>query len=349
MKIGVGLKRAEQIYNVDYLRFLRQVGVTHIVGYKCEADQIPSSKYGYWSQEDLSAMCKHYKDNGLVLEGIENLPVHHWMKVLHDLPGREKQMDNIKYTIQNMGKTGIPVLGYNFSLTGCPERYDAFVGRAGVSSTEYDAEKHPQLYDRLPRRLTWNTVVDPDAEGYFDPVSRGEMKDRLYRFLDEVVPVAVESGVVLAAHPEDPPIPYIYSMGRVLITPEDFDEMLERYPTKYCSIEFCQGTFTEMGVDIYDVIRRYATADRIGYVHLRNVRGCLPKYHEVMIDDGDVDIARALTCYYESGYTGAFIPDHYPELAYQPNNDASLAYTVGYMRAVMKTLGIPIYGTDYED
>jgi len=98
MKIGVGLKRAEQIYNVDYLRFLRQVGVTHIVGYKCEADQIPSSKYGYWSQEDLSAMCKHYKDNGLVLEGIENLPVHHWMKVLHDLPGREKQMDNIKYT-----------------------------------------------------------------------------------------------------------------------------------------------------------------------------------------------------------------------------------------------------------
>ena len=138
-------------------------------------------------------------------------------------------------------------------------------------------------------------------------------------------------------------------MGRVLITPEAFEEMLERYPTRYCSIEFCQGTFAEMGVDIYSTIRRYASRDRIGYVHLRNVRGCLPKYHEAMIDDGDVDIARAISAYYESGYRGTFIPDHYPGLAGQSDNAASLAYTVGYMRAVMQTLGIPIWGTDYKD
>ena len=348
MKIAVGLKRSEQIYNTEYLRFLRQIGVTHVIGYACPEDQV-SSKDGYWSYEDLARMVKHYKDNGLVIDGIENLPPRLWLNILHNGPDRQREIDNVRRTIENMGKAGIPTLGYNFSLTGCPERYDEPVGRAGVSSVVYDEAKYPQKYKCMPRSMTWNSVIDPDAKGCFPPVSREEMRDRLYRFLDDVMPSAVDAKVALAAHPEDPPVPYIYSMGRVLITPGDFDEMLARYDTPYCSVEFCQGTFTEMGVDIYDTIRHYAEMGRIAYVHMRNVAGKLPRYAEVMIDDGDVDMARAFRTYYEAGYRGSFIPDHYPELSAMTDNAASLAFTIGYMRGTLMAAGIPIWGRDYVD
>ena len=48
-------------------------------------------------------------------------------------------------------------------------------------------------------------------------------------------------------------------------------------------------------VDIYDAIARFASQDRIGYVHFRNVVGRAPNYHEVFLDEGDVDMFKALT------------------------------------------------------
>ena len=48
------------------------------------------------------------------------------------------------------------------------------------------------------------------------------------------------------------------------------------------------------GVDVYAAIARFARQDRIGYVHFRNVVGRVPSYREAFIDDGDVDMPRAL-------------------------------------------------------
>jgi mannonate dehydratase len=349
MKVAVGLKPAEQIYDPTYLQFLRQIGVTHILGFKYDESVLPSAKDGYWSYEDLSRLANHFKDNGLILEGIENfLPVH-WYKVLMDLPGREAQMDNLKRTITNMGKAGIPIMGYNFSAGGVIGRFSAPVGRGGTYSVSFDPEGHPFEDAPIPRSMAWGQVVDPDATGVYPPISREEMKDRLYRFLDEMLPVCADAGVALAAHPEDPPIPYMRHAGRVLITPEDYEEMFRRFPTPYCTAEFCQGTFTEMGVDVYDTIRRFASANRISYVHLRNVHGVVPKYDEMLIDDGDINMAKAMKAYHDGGYTGAFIPDHYPELAGISTPHATVAFAIGYVRALMKALDIPIYGTDYVD
>lgn len=349
MKIAVGMKRPAQIFNTEYLRFLRQIGVTHVYGYKYDTDVLPSAKNGYWSYEDLVGLKKHFADNGLVLEGIENFVPLHWHKILRDEPGREEQLENVKRSIRNMGRAGINIMGYHFSLTGCPERYDEEVGRGGVNSTVYDAAKYPEKYEYYPKRMTWGAVVEPDAEGYFPAISREEIRDRKYRFLEEILPVAEEAGVQMAEHPEDPPVPYIYNIGRVLVTPEDYDHMIARFPSPSNMIEFCQGTFTEMGCDIYETIRKYASAGRISYVHLRNVHGTVPHYEERVIDDGDVNMAEALRAYRDSGYTGAFIPDHYPELIGADIHYAGVAHTIGYIRGLMKGLDIPIWGEDYKD
>ena len=42
--------------------------------------------------------------------------------------------------------------------------------------------------------------------------------------------------------------------------------------------------------DIYETVDNYSRQQRLGYVHLRNVRGKVPHYRESFIDDGDVDV-----------------------------------------------------------
>lgn len=344
MKVAAGLRGADKILDKSYLQFLRQIGVTHIVCFMPDSDLIPSAKEGYWGAQDLIALKKHFADNGLALEAIENFLPIHWYKIIMDLPGQEKQLENVKRTIDAMGKAGIPIMGYNMSAAGVYGRATAPVGRGGAIASCFDPAVYPVDDSLIPRSMAWNRVLEPEAEGVYPGASREEMKGRLYRFLEKVLPVAQESGVQLAAHPEDPPIPYARGFGRVLISPQDYDEMLEKFPTRSCGIEFCQGTFTEMGVNVYDAIAHFAATGKIGYVHLRNVRGRVPSYHEALIDDGDVDMALALKLYHDNGFDGMVIPDHYPVMAGDATGMGSVAFSIGYIRGLLKAQKLPIWG-----
>ena len=59
--------------------------------------------------------------HGLELHAIENLYLAHWHDVLLDGPKKPLHLENVKTIVRNMGRAGIPVLGYNFSLPGVAE------------------------------------------------------------------------------------------------------------------------------------------------------------------------------------------------------------------------------------
>jgi len=60
-------------------------------------------------------------------------------------------------------------------------------------------------------------VYDPEAPpGTIGTATEEQMWQRLTDFLQAVVPVAAEAGVRLAAHPADPPVPTLRSMGRLV-------------------------------------------------------------------------------------------------------------------------------------
>ena len=82
-------------------------------------------------------------------------------------------------------------------------------------------------------------------------------------------------------------------------------------------------------------IETYAAQGKIGYVHLRNVKGKVPDYYETFIDDGDVDMVRALRLYHEHGFDGVLIPDHTPEMTCQAPWHAGMAYALGWMRGII--------------
>jgi mannonate dehydratase len=338
MKLGLGLY--DGMVNADNLRFAQQMSVTHIVAHLPTEKTFPSTKEGIWSYEDLHGLQRFVAQHGLTLEAIENFAPSHWDQILLDGPRRAQQMENLKQTIRNMGKAGIPIMGYCFSLAGVWGRVRGPYARGGAEAVGYiEAEAPPQT--PIPHGEVWNTrIADNAPPGDIGAVDLDTMWDRLRYFLEELVPVAEEAGVRLAAHPDDPPLPVLRGTARLITHPDAYQQLLDLVPSHANGLEFCQGTIAEMpdATDVYAVVRRYAATGRIHYVHFRNVRGKAPNYREVFIDEGDVDMIETLRIYRDHGYDGLFMPDHTPRTACDAPWHAGMAYALGYMRAAMTML-----------
>jgi mannonate dehydratase len=91
-------------------------------------------------------------------------------------------------------------------------------------------------------------------------------------------------------------------------------------------------------MDVYEAIETYTAAKKIAYVHFRNVKGKVPNYYEMFVDDGDVDMIQALRLYHKHGYDGVLIPDHTPGLECAAPWHAGMAYALGWMRAVISMI-----------
>jgi mannonate dehydratase len=88
--------------------------------------------------------------------------------------------------------------------------------------------------------------------------------------------------------------------------------------------------------DVYETVRKYASQNRIGYIHFRNVRGKVPEYSETFVDEGDIDMGEIIAILDEAGYDGVLIPDHTPELHCGAPWHAGMAFALGYMRALLQ-------------
>jgi mannonate dehydratase len=152
-----------------------------------------------------------------------------------------------------------------------------------------------------------------------------------------VWPVAERSGVRLAEHPDAPPLPTIRGTPRLLHQPRHLQELLDDHVSRANAIELCVGTLAESTEDdALAWIDRYAAAGRIGYVHLRNVRGKAPHYRETFIDEGDVDVLNVLRTLARYNFDGVVIPDHAPQMSCAAPWHAGMAFAMGYLRAAVR-------------
>lgn len=125
------------------------------------------------------------------------------------------------------------------------------------------------------------------------------------------------------------------------MNPLMINRVFEAVPSKNLGLLFCVGTRYESGVDIYDQIRLFSKMGKIFHVHFRNVRGTIPstcEYEEVALDEGDMDMFKILKALKASGYNGTLSPDHPTILIGDDKRRASLAYNIGYMRALLQAL-----------
>jgi hypothetical protein len=153
---------------------------------------------------------------GLQLAAIENLDPAHWHDILIDGPRRAQHIENVKTILRHMGEAGIPVLGYNFSIAGVAGRVSGPWARGGALTVGMDGP----VDDPIPLGTVWNMIVDPNAPPLPLPTAtHDQLWDRLRRFLDDVLPTAEAAGVRLAAHPDDPPLPFVRQQPRLVYQP----------------------------------------------------------------------------------------------------------------------------------
>lgn len=354
MKLGLGLYR--HMLTAENFRFARQAGATHIVAHLVDyfrgapdnprGGQPTGSDSGWglagdpgqlWTLEELVALRRAIEAEGLKLEAIENLDPAHWHDILLDGPRRAEHIANVQTIIRRMGEAGIPILGYNFSIAGVAGRITGNFARGQAESVGMDGP----LDRPIPRGMVWNMIYDPQAPaGTLDPITSDELWRRLSAFLADVLPVAEASGVKLAAHPDDPPLPTVRGQPRLVWQPHLYQRLIDLNPSPSNLLEYCIGTLAEMTEgDVYSATERYSSQGRLGYVHFRNVHGKAPHYKETFIDDGDIDMARILQILRRNRFDGVLIPDHTPHMSCAAPWHAGMAYAMGYMQAALKRVG----------
>jgi len=353
MKLGLGLYRHQ--LNADHFRFARQCGATHLIIHWVDyfrssrsnqpGDQPLGDDSGWglagdpdklWSEPELAAVKSEAEAHGLKIEAIENFDPAHWYDVLLDGPKKAPQMENLKTILRTVGRVGIPILGYNFSLAGVAGRIKGPFGRGEAEVVGVDGT----LDQPIPNGMVWNMVYDPQAApGALPAITHEELWRRHGEFLDALLPVAEAAGVTLAAHPDDPPTPTVRGQPRLVYQPQLYQRLIDRHASPRNGLEFCLGTLAEMtGGDLYASVDSYSRQRRIAYVHCRNVRGKVPHYWETFVDEGDVDMRRVLQILKRNGFDGVIIPDHAPQMTCAAPWHAGMAYTCGWLKATLDSL-----------
>lgn len=301
----------------DNLKLVSQVGVTHV-----------TIRYPGPGLDELLAVKKRVQAFGLEIAAIEGyLPIEN-VKLGNGL--FEQDVAEMKQLLANMETAGIPVACYNFmagtdwvrTKLDIPERGGAWV--TGFNLAE--AQQAVSLRDDV--ELIGSQIITAEELWY-----------NLERFLKEILPVAEKHGIILAMHPDDPPLDEFMGKARIMNTVESFERLMKLVDSPSNAICFCQGTFAEIGVDIPATIHRLGK--HIRYVHYRDIRGTKDNFVETFHDNGITNMYAAMKAYRQIGYDGPIRPDHVPQLVGE--EDGSPGYTMlgrlfafGYMRGLLQ-------------
>ena len=322
MKVGTQHGDSDAI-----LRVLAGFGVNHI------CSLLPSrSLDAAWSVDGLTRLRERVESHGLTLDMVP-LPLssseisrsENPAILLGKDPERNRQIDDICQMIRNTARAGIPSAKYNLTLIGIP-RTAPTRGRGGASYSTFvyaGATQDPPLTEAGP----------VNADLYWE---------RITYFLERVVPVAAEYKVKLACHPQDPGMPKgkgWRGVETVLGSVDGLKRFVSIAENPYHGLNFCQGTVSEMlekpGEQIFEVIRYFGERRKIFNVHFRNIAGGFLNFRETFIDDGDVDMLKAMRVYRDVGYDGMMMPDHVPTVEGDANRLQGFAFAFGYIKALI--------------
>jgi mannonate dehydratase len=305
------------------LKQIRQIpGMTGLMGfldYKAAGE--------VWTKEEIKSYIDDVHEAGLECEVIESVNVHEDIKM--GLPTRDKYIDAYIETIRNLALYGVKVIVYNFMPVFDWLRTDLarVIPEDGSNSLYFD---EAELKGMTPVQLVQNTIND--SHGFtlpgWEPERLSELETTLKRyeeldedklrqnykyFLDAIIPVCEETGIVMACHPDDPAWP-VFGLPRIAHSQEDFDKIVALHDSPANTVCLCTGSLgSNPANDIPKILRHFGEMKRIGCAHVRNVKYLGErKFREAshLSSDGNLDMYAIMKAIYETCPDIYIRPDH---------------------------------------
>ncbi len=281
----------------EIIQFCHQIGI-HDIQFNMfhGSPHLPGEKR--WEYMDLLQLRTACEDAGLRLNAIENTPIYFYDKIMLGLPGRDEQIEHMQATVRNLGRAGIPIFGYHFIATGVWRTSRTARARGGAETTAFDYE----LAKAAP--LTFDREYTDD-----------EIWDNYAYYMKAILPVAEEAGVKLALHPDDPPVPTLGGVARIMRNFDAFKRAMEIGDSPNHGLDFCVGSWSEMSPEeCMKGLRYFAERDKIFYVHFRDVLGTVPNFREAFIGEGNLNMFEVMKTLKEHDFKGFLIDDHVPRM-----------------------------------
>ncbi len=331
----------------EKLVFARQLGVS---GVQMNTPLLPGARR--WEYEDLLRLRLLCEEHGLRFEAIENVPIAFYDRAMLGLPGRDEQIEDYRATIRNLGRAGIPILGYHFMPNSVWRTSRTTPGRGGAEVTSFDLA----LVERTPAGVGQRAFVgnrDRQIDGMFQQAgslaaeeviaTEEQMWANYEYFMRAALPVAREAGVKLALHPDDPPVPMLGGIARLFRNVEGFkraEAIAEASEGgEAWGLDLCLGCCSEMpggAENVRAMIEHFGPGGRIFYVHFRDVQGTVPTFQECFIGEGNYNAAQTMLLLKRSGFTGFLLDDHVPQVIDDTRwAHRGRAHAIGYMQGLL--------------
>jgi len=328
----------------EKLIYAQQLGVP---GVQMNTPKLPDNG-GYWDYDDLVALREKTERFGLRFEAIENVPIHFYDKAMLGLPGRDEQIEKYQTTIRNVGRAGIPILGYHFMPNSVWRTSRTSPGRGGAHVTSFDMVLVETAPDGKQSAFVAKRDEKVDAlwvkeEKSGDIVTEDQMWANYEYFMRAVLPTAKEAGVKLALHPDDPPVPMLGGVARLFKNVEGFQRAeqiaLDLPSGDAWGLDLCLGCCSEMpggAANVAAMIDHFGPSGRICYIHFRDVQGTVPQFAECFIGEGNFNAAETILRLKRVGFTGFLLDDHVPHMVDDSDwQHRGRAHAVGYMQGLI--------------
>ncbi len=304
------------------LKYVKQIpGMTGLMGLLDKPAGV------VWEEDEIKALVDEVHACGLELEVIESVNVHEDIKM--GLPTRDEYIANYITTIRNLAKYGVKVIVYNFMPVFDWLRTDLAreIAEDGSNSLYFNEK---DLGEMGPAEIVRRTAED--SKGFtlpgweperlallettlkqYERITEDDLRANYKYFLDAVIPVCEEVGIRMACHPDDPAWP-IFGLPRIAHSQEDYDKIVALHDSPANTLCLCTGSLgSNPDNDIPAIIRHFGAMNRIGAMHVRNVK-YLGHHHfreaAHLSSTGDLDMFAIMDAVYDTCPDTYIRPDH---------------------------------------